>query len=199
MEAFKKSMKNAFRDEMPTEEQLIDEDLTEEELMFLRRYEDVDRIVTDKVWPPPGLVLDPHPFAVSFSAALREVLTRLPTQTLFKIGLQVNFIISARGIITALNVPVINKILPVNTDCGNKENHLIRHTIVFFELADQMDPVSLIGLIAHEIAHSFVEKPDHTANEKAADELVRKWGFGTELDKLRACPELDVFLFGAGI
>ena len=41
----------------------------------------------------------------------------------------------------------------------------------------------LASVLAHEIAHSVVEKSNHSENEAAADKLVVSWGFGKELTK----------------
>lgn len=48
----------------------------------------------------------------------------------------------------------------------------------------------LVGLLAHELAHTIVQQPNHEDNEQAADMLVSRWGFDMELKALRAaCPK----------
>jgi hypothetical protein len=42
----------------------------------------------------------------------------------------------------------------------------------------------MIGLIAHEIAHSFVSSRDNATDEALADDKTREWGFEDELNCL---------------
>ncbi len=39
-----------------------------------------------------------------------------------------------------------------------------------------------MGLIAHELAHSFVSNPEYQSDEQEADLQAQRWGFEEELD-----------------
>jgi len=57
-------------------------------------------------------------------------------------------------------------------------------TIVFFRKCLDFAQEAMIGLIAHEIAHSFVRGRDNPEDETFADDKARQWGFGEELNCL---------------
>ncbi len=62
-------------------------------------------------------------------------------------------------------------------------------TITFYtELLSQLSENASIGVMAHELAHAWLNEhfiPDDSgARESEADELARKWGFGKELAAL---------------
>ena len=58
--------------------------------------------------------------------------------------------------------------------------------MIIFSTAFELSDIALVGLIAHEIAHSIEERRDHSDNEVAADERVRAWGFEKELAEMLA-------------
>lgn len=63
--------------------------------------------------------------------------------------------------------------------------------ITFYsELLDQLSDSAAIGVIAHELAHSwlneYVSPKSSRKREREADELARRWGYGKYLDALEA-------------
>lgn len=64
-----------------------------------------------------------------------------------------------------------------------------RQTITFYSaLLDELSAPAAIGVIAHELAHAWLNehvKPERSkAREIEADLTARSWGFGAELDFL---------------
>jgi hypothetical protein len=64
-----------------------------------------------------------------------------------------------------------------------------RQTLSFYtELLNQLSEDAYVGVIAHELAHAWLNEyvvPENShAREAEADELARMWGFGKELDAL---------------
>ncbi len=64
-----------------------------------------------------------------------------------------------------------------------------RQTITFYsELMDQLSDQAAGGVIAHELAHAWLNEhvvpAESQEREQEADSLARKWGFGPELDAL---------------
>ena len=64
-----------------------------------------------------------------------------------------------------------------------------RQTITFyFHLFDALSERAAVAVIAHELAHAWLNehvRPEESkARETEAAELARKWGFGPELDAL---------------
>jgi hypothetical protein len=62
-------------------------------------------------------------------------------------------------------------------------------TLTFYsQLMDRLSPPAATAVIAHELAHAWLNehsKPEESkAREREADELAMKWGFGPELDAL---------------
>lgn len=55
-------------------------------------------------------------------------------------------------------------------------------TIVFFRGCMSLAPKTLVGLIAHEIAHTSADDKGCRADAKLAENTAREWGFGVELD-----------------
>lgn len=63
--------------------------------------------------------------------------------------------------------------------------------ITFYsELLDQLSDQAAIGVIAHELAHSWLNEhispDDSKRREEEADELAKKWGYAKYLDALEA-------------
>jgi hypothetical protein len=63
--------------------------------------------------------------------------------------------------------------------------------ITFYrELLDQLSDDAAMGVIAHELAHAWLNehlRPEASKKrEKEADELARRWGYGRFLDALAA-------------
>jgi len=66
-----------------------------------------------------------------------------------------------------------------------------KQKIVFYsDLLDQLSDSAALGVIAHELAHSWLNEhlsPEASAKrEREADGLARKWGYGRYLDALEA-------------
>lgn len=64
-------------------------------------------------------------------------------------------------------------------------------TITFYsDLFDEISDSSAVGVIAHELAHAWLnehERPEASKKrEEEADELARRWGYGEYLDALAA-------------
>jgi SprT-like family len=64
-----------------------------------------------------------------------------------------------------------------------------RQTITFYSsLADSLSDSALLAVIAHELAHAWLNEHVHPEEsierEHEADSLAREWGFGPELDAL---------------
>lgn len=135
----------------------------EEDIMYM--------LETDRIWPP----------AVGsktrrrFERALTETLKRLPDKVFDCVYDDTCYVIHDVCAL-AMNVP-----LKITIPASKKGASIQRNQIVFFPEAFRLSDKALIGLIAHEIAHSLVEKDNHIENEKAADSLASKWGFSEEL------------------
>jgi hypothetical protein len=64
-------------------------------------------------------------------------------------------------------------------------------TITFYrDLFDEISDKSAVGVVAHELAHAWLNEHDHPEaseiREKEADDLARRWGYGDYLDALEA-------------
>ena len=139
--------------------------------------EDIERsfLESDRVWPV-GLTTDQsHPFV----SALVEVLKRLSDKDYDKVELRIGFVVESYQM-RAVNVP-FRQIVPPATQAACEVRY---DTIIVFASSLRLPHPALVGLLAHEIAHSCVEKDDHHDNEAAADQLATSWGFGQELQAL---------------
>lgn len=123
---------------------------------------------TDKIWPPD--VTSSNDLKVKrFLKRLRATLERLPQDIFDVVEQTVSFIIDTGAL--AINVPV-----PAS-DRGQTN-------IIIYERSLSFSEAALVGLCAHEIAHSIIEYPDHRINEELADRKVMEWGFSEELEAL---------------
>jgi len=144
----------------------------------MSREEDIayDFLESDRIWPQTVSFNHRHPFM----KALINVLECLPGDVYDTVSSILSFVVEDNNF-TALNVPFSRfypsppKGLKVRID-----------TIVVFHPALEYPHDALVGLLAHEIAHSFVDLADHVSNEEATDTMVEKWGFGKQLKALRA-------------
>jgi len=132
---------------------------------------------SDRIWPPSVRSVN----RVRFERALLTVLRRLPDDVFQLVESDVSFVVD-EGKFHALNVP-FSKMLPLKNYTGTINWRLDQ--IVIFNAAFQLSDEALVGLVAHEIAHSVEQQRDHNENEAAADALVLKWGFERELKALR--------------
>ncbi len=76
------------------------------------------------------------------------------------------------------------------TKNGEQENSPAQRITLYSELLDQLSDRAAIGVIAHELAHVWLN--EHVSpkaskeREIEADELARRWGYGAYLDALQA-------------
>lgn len=143
----------------------------------MTREEDIayDFLESDRIWPPISTNRG-H----SFIKALVEVLTRLPDEAYDLVSAKVSFVVED-GQFLAINVP-LDRFYPPNPN-GLTVSF---HTIVVFHQALAYPHAALVGLLVHELAHSFESKEDYKADEEAADALALRWGFGREFEALKA-------------
>lgn len=152
--------------------------LAEHVLARRGRYEDILRLIeSDRIWPP---VVSPG--RRKFKAALCEVASRLPEEAFNQVESEIGFVVEDPSVeMLAVNVPAP----PLPNGRGKRGID----TIVFFRECLNFAPDALIGVIAHEIAHSFVRGSDYLEDEALVDAKARKWGFGSELDCLARAKE----------
>lgn len=144
----------------------------------MTRQEDInyDFLGGDRIWPPSAAPRN-------FILALEEVLTRLSDDAYDLVSSCVSFVIEDPQLI-AVNVP-FTRTYPAPTD----DLEVKFYTIVVFHRAMGYPHMALVGLLAHEIAHSFVTEPkyrEYKEDEVAANNLARQWGFEREIEALEA-------------
>jgi hypothetical protein len=129
---------------------------------------------SDRIWPP-GFGADlGHPYI----KALVEVLERLSDDIYDEVDLRLLFVFELPPIV-AINCPFARPYPPM------KNCFTVRlDTVIIFHSAINLSNKALIGLFAHEIAHTFVEEREHYQNEEATNKLAYSWGFQEELDLL---------------
>jgi len=136
-----------------------------EALVLRNRFEDImGMIERNRIWPPPAST-----WSHSFRGALREVLSRLPQEAFDKVEAEAMFVLEERS----LKMLVANAPAPAPAPS---------RTIVFFRGCMSLAPNALVGLIAHEIAHTLADDKGCRADAKLAENTAREWGFGAELD-----------------
>jgi len=147
--------------------------LSDREIALIDRYGKIEYMVeSDSIWPPV-----PSPARRKFNEALREVLSRVPEKVFNQVQSEIGFVLEDPTVeFFAVNVPA-----PPSGDVGGK---LGMDTIVFFHTCLNFAPEAMIGLIAHEIAHSFVGGRDNREDEALVNDKAREWGFGDELNSL---------------
>ena len=136
----------------------------------MTRLEDIDYdfLANDRIWPP-GIAPN------HFVKALVEVLKRLSDDAYDTVSERVSFVIEDPRIL-AVNVP-FKRIYPA---CPS-EFEIRFDTIVIFHQALEYPRSALVGLLAHELAHSFVSNgQDYEADEAETSSLVIDWGFDIE-------------------
>jgi len=73
---------------------------------------------------------------------------------------------------------------------GESANRGKQRITFYSELLNQLSDAAAIGVIAHELAHAWLNEhvdPDASSKrEQEADELARKWGYGRNLGALAA-------------
>jgi hypothetical protein len=163
-----------------SENREISADMDEDALALIGRYQDIiRRIESDWIWPP----VSSEPMR-KFKASCREVLSRLPDEVFSQVESEIGIILDDPSVeMLAVNVP------PPRSPDGKGKMGI--DSIAFFRSCLGFTSDALIGLIAHEFAHSFVRGRDYTEDEALVDQKARDWGFGYELDRLeRAKKEL---------
>lgn len=142
----------------------------------MSRQEDVRLFLESGKIAPLNWIAGDH--ARLFAGALSEVLRRLPDEVFDDVvEPNVDFVVDMGGF-EALNAPRA-WVIPTG---GASYLTIRRDTIILLQPCWQYSQRALIGLIAHEIAHSVREENEHFENEAAADSLVREWGFVEEMD-----------------
>jgi hypothetical protein len=142
------------------------------------RQEDISYYISkNMIWPPTIHVLShEHPFM----KALYEVLERLPEDVFAEVVANVYFVVEFEGLnLLATNAPIILTCPPTPHSYNLKVSN-----IIIFNRALELSHPSLVGLIAHEIAHSIHPGPEYHEDEKLADDTAREWGFAAELEAL---------------
>lgn len=141
----------------------------------MNRREDIECsfVGNDRIWPPHiGADLN-HPFM----KALLEVLDRLPDEAYNITEDQVSFVVEDLQIL-ACNAPFERDYPP------NSSSIKVRYdTIVIFHKVLSFSHSAIVGLLAHEIAHSFVSGNEYKTDEMIVDKQIRNWGFDRELDQ----------------
>ena len=99
-----------------------------------------------------------------------DVLTRLPDDAYEVVSDYVYFVVEDPRI-EAINVPFKQIYPSLEGDLTVRID-----TIVFFHPTLQYSNKALVGLIAHELAHSIVNHSDYQSDEKGADSQARHWG-----------------------
>jgi hypothetical protein len=116
-------------------------------------------VESDSIWPPVQ-----SPARKKFNAAFREVLSRLPEEVFDQVQSEIVFVLEDPTVeYFAANVPA-----PPSGDVGGK---LGMDTIVVFHTCLNFAREAMIGLIAHEIAHSFVGGTDNCEDRVAPEYL----------------------------
>jgi hypothetical protein len=141
------------------------------------REEDIayDFLENDRIWPPNIASNRGHPFI----KALVEVLIRLPNHIYEEVAEMVSFVVEDPQFM-ATNVP-FNRVHPSSSNSLNVRFD----TIVIFHQALACPHNALMGLLAHELAHSFSNQSNYKNDEAMADKLVVQWDFGKELEALK--------------
>ena len=115
----------------------------------------------------------------NFMRALVDVLKRMPEDDYYDIPEELTFIVETKYI-AAQNIR-----LRASTEIKGHKIPKNYDIIIIFCTALNYPHNALVGLIAHEIAHSFVDGRDYKSDEDAVDERVVKWGFQEELQALQ--------------
>ena len=135
-------------------------------------------VESEKIWPPGcyarGLFIPP----------LREVLMRLPEQVFEFFEEHISFVLDCPKVKAwAMNVPnlMYNGIGYTDDRSEAASTPSTPASIVFMRSAWELPHAAMVGLIAHELAHSFVNGSDYSEDEALANEMARSWGFAEKL------------------
>ena len=149
----------------------------------MTRQEDIsyDFLEGDKIWPPFIAPNRNHPFV----KALVEVLERLPDDAHDKVAHQTSFVVEDHQVL-ATNVPFDRCYPPIQSELRVRFD-----IIVIFHAALDNSHKALVGLIAHELAHSFVTQSNYRTDETETDLQAIRWGFAEELEALKVERDLQ--------
>jgi hypothetical protein len=148
--------------------------LSDEEYTQMGRYGEVMFLMErDGVWPTTVSTERSR-----FCAALREVLCRLPQEAFDKVEEDVRFLFDD----PSLKMLAVNAPPPPSQEFNGRK---AIDTIVFFRASMRLTPEALIGLIAQQIAHSFVCGKNCREDGILAETKAREWKFGAELNRLK--------------
>lgn len=121
------------------------------------------------------------PASARLKTLLSQVYKRLPEEVQEDVRARICF---------AFQDPVLNAInIPIQGFVTGKTGAMVpyrKDLIVVFSKSFALSDSSLMGLLAHEIAHSLIELSDNDQNEAAADAKVKEWGFVAELLSLQS-------------
>ena len=107
-----------------------------------------------------------------YELPMREFLVRLPEEAFHVLIDETNFYFEDPTL-QAVGVNVRNRC--IREPSSGKEFECF--TIIIFKAAYYFDDEAIIGLIAHEFAHSFVDDPDHSENERLTNLKLAEWGY----------------------
>jgi len=130
---------------------------------------------SDRLWPPHAQTKS------KFVPFLCEVLSRLPDEDFTRLDDNILSIV--------LEDPATCRMLAVNVKAPSfprLEKESGGDTIIFYHDCWRFTGAALVGLIAHEFAHSLVCGQDYQSDEIAADAKAESWGFKSELARLEA-------------
>lgn len=151
--------------------------ITPEGIDKKERKEDISYFIQqDRIWPPTSHVYLPNN---PFMKALHEVLERLPEDVFDEVLDKVYFVVDFEGLL-GINAPIVVTCPPKSEPYNIKVSN-----IIIFNQALKLSHESLVGLLAHEIAHSFSEGLGYSGDEKFADHAAKEWGFATEIGAIR--------------
>ncbi len=114
-----------------------------------------------------------------------ELLERLPDDAYNVVANQTSFIVETPQFL-AINVPFERSYPPLKSVLRVRLD-----TMVIFHVALDYPHKALVGLIAHELAHSFVTQSDYRTDEKETNLQALRWGFAEELEALQVARDLQ--------
>ena len=141
--------------------------LGEQEIALCGRYEHIQNYLSGD-WALHGTNL----VRAKYLEPMQELLVRLPENAFDALTDQTNFYFEDPRINT-LGVSVQNHRFR-RSEVGKEEACF---TVIIFKAAANLSSEAVIGLLAHEFAHSFVTVFDDSENERLTNEKLREWGF----------------------
>ncbi len=146
-------------------------DLSKYDPKIAKRLELITRFITsDRIVPPIDAIQS------KFTPALCEVFSRLPPK---------DFQVAVTQFSIVLQNPEVLECLAINFQRPRSapSSRANLFTIIFFHFCWKLSAKALVGLIAHEFAHSFVTgyEFDYLGDEMATDAKACDWGFQNEL------------------